>query len=163
VFGDLGQYTLSYPFGNYTDVVNPDPELAELAFSGADFFGFMGNAGVNRRGPNYSTVFLAFPLEATVTTQERAEIIQTVREWCGVSAVTCAADITGPVAGTPDGNVDGLDCLQIISSWGSPCAGSCGGADITGPTPLVPDGNVDSLDFLLMISQWGTPGHCPGQ
>jgi hypothetical protein len=36
----------------------------------------------------------------------------------------CPADITGPGgAGLPDGNVDALDFLLLISQWGSP--GNC--------------------------------------
>jgi glucose/arabinose dehydrogenase len=65
----------------------------------------------------------------------------------------CAADITGP-GGGPDGVVDALDLLRLISQWGSPCNGACD-ADITGPVAGTPDGNVDALDYLLMISQWG--------
>jgi hypothetical protein len=71
----------------------------------------------------------------------------------------CAGDIAGPAGPGPDGNVDALDFLLMISQWGSPCVGSCE-ADITGPGG-VPDGNVDALDFLLLISQWGNPGNCP--
>jgi hypothetical protein len=74
---------------------------------------------------------------------------------------TCAADLTGPTEGEPDGNVDSLDFQRLISQWGSPCAGACD-ADVTGPTPLVPDGNVDALDFLLIIAQWGSPATCAG-
>jgi hypothetical protein len=73
---------------------------------------------------------------------------------------TCPADITGPQAGVPDGNVDALDYLRMISQWGSPCGDPCD-ADITGPTKGVPDGNVDSLDFLQLIAQWGSPANCP--
>jgi hypothetical protein len=74
----------------------------------------------------------------------------------------CAADITGP-DGSPDGNVDALDFLLLISQWGSPgnCAMPPCAADITGPGGPGPDGNVDALDFLLLISQWGNPGNCP--
>jgi CxxC motif-containing protein (DUF1111 family) len=70
----------------------------------------------------------------------------------------CASDITGPTEGVPDGNVDSLDFLRLISQWGSPCGGPCD-ADITGPDAS-PDGTVDSLDFLLLIGQWGNPGNC---
>jgi hypothetical protein len=81
---------------------------------------------------------------------------------CGPTACTetCLADITGPTPGVPDGNVDALDILLMISEWGSPCEPPCM-ADITGPTPGVPDGNVDALDYLMLISQWGNPAVCP--
>jgi hypothetical protein len=72
----------------------------------------------------------------------------------------CLGDITGPTPGVPDGNVDSLDFLRLISQWGTPCPGPCD-ADVTGATPGIPDGNVDALDYLLLISQWGSPGNCP--
>jgi hypothetical protein len=70
----------------------------------------------------------------------------------------CEADIDGPDE-APDGNVDALDALLMISQWGDLCGGSCE-ADISGPTPLVPDGDVDAIDWLVLIAQWGSPGNC---
>ncbi len=69
--------------------------------------------------------------------------------------VTCAAgpdcpeDITGPT-GDPDGVVDVLDLLLVLSQWDS--AGP--EADITGPDG-VPDGVVDVLDLLAVLAAWG--------
>jgi hypothetical protein len=81
----------------------------------------------------------------------------------GAFEFRCAADMTGPNGpGNPDGNVDSLDFLLMISQWGTPCVGSCE-ADITGPTAFVPDGNVESLDYLLVIAQYGNPGNCANQ
>jgi hypothetical protein len=68
----------------------------------------------------------------------------------------CPADITGPVPGVPDGRVDALDFLLVISQWGT--AGP--NADIAGEIPCVPDGIVDALDYLAVIAQWGTPANC---
>jgi hypothetical protein len=68
----------------------------------------------------------------------------------------CAADFTGP-GDDPDGAVDSLDFLLLLSEWGGACPCT---ADITGPIPLTPDGSVDALDLLLMISQWGSPASC---
>jgi V8-like Glu-specific endopeptidase len=73
--------------------------------------------------------------------------------------VACISDITGPLSGVPDGSVDALDILRLISQWGSPCGFPCD-ADITGPIPEIPDNNVDALDLLIMISQWGSPAAC---
>jgi hypothetical protein len=73
-------------------------------------------------------------------------------------AIGCLADVTGP-KGLPDGNVDALDLLLLISQWGSPCQGPCT-ADVTGPLDGVPDGAVDSLDLLQLIAEWGMPGNC---
>jgi hypothetical protein len=78
-----------------------------------------------------------------------------------VLANACPADITGSSGGEPDGNVDALDLLLLISQWGSPCTAPCE-ADITGyEQEFEPDGNVDAVDFLILIAQWGSPGGCP--
>jgi hypothetical protein len=87
-------------------------------------------------------------------------VFQGVSIPCGAVTCTsfCSADIDGP-GGGPDGNVDAIDILLLISQWGTPCTGTCE-ADITGAGG-VPDGNVDALDYLELISQWGSPGNCP--
>jgi hypothetical protein len=56
-FSGLGPYTLSYPFNNYSDEVNPDT-LAQVAFTGNQ-----GNAAVSYDG-DFNTSFLGFPFES---------------------------------------------------------------------------------------------------
>ncbi len=63
----------------------------------------------------------------------------------------CAADITGS-EGIPDGVVDVLDLLAVLSQWGL-----SGTADITGPDEI-PDGIVDVLDLIAVLAAWGP---CP--
>ncbi len=64
---------------------------------------------------------------------------------------SCPEDITGP-DGSPDGLVDVLDLLAVLSQWGG-----SGSADITGEDGS-PDGIVDVLDLLAVLSAWGP---CP--
>jgi hypothetical protein len=58
LFGDFGALSLSYPFTNYSDVVNPAAG-AETAFES-----LLGGAGINKSGASFRSTFLAFPLEA---------------------------------------------------------------------------------------------------
>src|SRR5690606_14491241 len=59
VYAGLGPYSLTYPFSNYSDTINPDGAPAELAFTGN-----AGNAGVNKDSGIYRTTFWGFPWEA---------------------------------------------------------------------------------------------------
>ena len=61
----------------------------------------------------------------------------------------CAADVTGPFKGFPDGVVDVLDLVYVILQWGM-----SGPADFTGPEGT-PDGVVDVLDLVGVILGWG--------
>jgi hypothetical protein len=75
----------------------------------------------------------------------------------GFCAPLCDADIAGPGgAGVPDGNVDALDLLAMISDGG--CTEKCVG-DVSGPSQE-PDGVVDAVDYLRLVGQWGSPGVC---
>lgn len=76
----------------------------------------------------------------------------------GGCPMLCPADIGSDLGpGIPDGNVDAIDLLIMISQWN--CTKDCL-ADISGPTMGEPDGAVDTLDLLLLISQWGSPSFC---
>lgn len=76
VFNGLGPYNLSYPFTNYSDIVNPDG-TAELAFSGD-----AGNAAVDKIGGNYLTTFLGFPLEAIPSANDRLAVLTSFLGQC---------------------------------------------------------------------------------
>ncbi len=77
VFGGLGPYSLSYPFTNYSDVVNPDGQ-AQLAFSGN-----MGDAAVSFAGASFNTVFLGFPFEAIPNLADRSAVLDTTVDFFG--------------------------------------------------------------------------------
>jgi hypothetical protein len=70
VFSGLGPYTLSYPFTNYSDIVNPDGQ-AQLAFSGN-----VGNAAVSYDGANFNSVFLGYPFEAIPQLADRVAVME---------------------------------------------------------------------------------------
>ncbi|HEY0553842.1 MAG TPA: S-layer homology domain-containing protein [Thermoanaerobaculia bacterium] len=75
-FTGLGPYALAYPFTNFSDQISPAAG-AELAFSGDQ-----GNAAISRIGPNYRTIFLAFPFEALPTAQARQEVMAAALDYC---------------------------------------------------------------------------------
>jgi hypothetical protein len=71
----------------------------------------------------------------------------------------CLADLDG-ILGLPDGTVDILDLLALLSAWG-PCVGEPGcTGDIAGPAGG-PDGEVSILDLLDILARWGSCGELP--
>jgi hypothetical protein len=94
VFGGLGPYTLSYPFTNYSDVVNP-ASGGLLAF-----LGNMGNAAVSYDSGSFRTVFLGFPLEA-VPQAGREAIVSALVDFFGGCADCDEVVITDLVSNSP--------------------------------------------------------------
>jgi PKD repeat protein len=86
-FAGLGPYTLSYPFTNYSDTVNPDAQ-AVVAFTGDQ-----GNAAVAYDGETFKTAFLGYPFEAIPGLNDRADVLQAAVDYFGGCACT-------PVYGT---------------------------------------------------------------
>lgn len=78
VFTGMGPYSLSYPFSNFSDIVNPDG-TAELAF-----LGDQGDAAINKDPGAYRSTFWAFPLEAIPAAADRQEVMEKIGVWCGV-------------------------------------------------------------------------------
>ena len=106
VYAGLGPYTLSYPFTNYSDRVNPDAQaLAAFTYSG-------GNAAVSYSGA-FKTVFLGYPLEAVPLAGRTAILERTLEHFggCGCEAVAildvtaeasgCTAAFSADLAGEP--------------------------------------------------------------
>jgi hypothetical protein len=77
VFGGLGPYSLSYPFTNYSDTVNPDAQ-GQVAFTGN-----YGNAAVSFDGADFNTVFLGYPFEAIPNLTDRSVVMGTMVEFFG--------------------------------------------------------------------------------
>jgi hypothetical protein len=75
-FGSLGSFTLSYPFDNHSDSLNPAGG-AGLAFSGD-----MGNAAVYKATSVYRTTYWGFPFEALPTPETRQSVLQAFIDWC---------------------------------------------------------------------------------
>jgi hypothetical protein len=135
LFEPLGSVSLSYPFTNYSDEVNPSSD-AVLAFDGN-----VGNAGVRLDGEHGgSAIFLGFPVEA-MPTDSQSQLMTAVIDWIGVPDTPCPADCNG------DGVVNVSDMLAIIDAWGTTT-----GCDING------DGMIDVIDLLEVVGNWGV---CP--
>lgn len=80
----FGNYTLSYPFTNYSDVVNPDA-TANLMYEGNQ-----GNAAIYKLD-GYGTSFWGFPFEA-LPEAGRNEMMPKIITWCD-TFVTTGIDI----------------------------------------------------------------------
>ncbi|GAB4436992.1 MAG: hypothetical protein Kow0031_18800 [Anaerolineae bacterium] len=75
----LGPYSLSYPFGNYSDILTPTI-TAEIAFAGNQ-----GTAALDKdRG--YRTLFFGFPFEALPTPADREAVLSAILAWCSNAA-----------------------------------------------------------------------------
>jgi len=69
-------------------------------------------------------------------------------------ALACAADLTGGSGGAPDGQVNVLDLLELLSLWGScPTQSVCSGDLPDSSNGL--DCQVGVQDLLAMLGAWG--------
>ncbi|MHC4429191.1 MAG: S8 family serine peptidase, partial [Planctomycetota bacterium] len=134
VFAGMGPYGLSYPFTNYSDVVNPRG-AAEVAFTGSQ-----GDAAVSLDAGDYRTTFWGFPLEAIPGANDRADLIQVFLDWCGGLDPNCPADLDG------DGIIGTSDLLMLLTAWG-PNPGH--------PADFDGDGVVGTSDLLTLLTAWG--------
>jgi uncharacterized membrane protein len=96
VYGGFGPYTLSYPFTNFSDLVNPDGD-AELAWSGN-----VGDAAVDKDAAVYKTTFWGFPFEALPDDTARTDTMEATLTWCG------GLGPTGTLAGNVSDGDSGL-------------------------------------------------------
>jgi hypothetical protein len=108
IFQDLGPYTLSFPYTNYTDVMTPDA-AAEVAFVGDQ-----GNAAVSNATGIYLTTFWSFGLETLPTEPDRHEVLSAFFLTCDAMPV-------------PDSDQDGapndVDCAPMdADNWSMPGA-----------------------------------------
>jgi hypothetical protein len=133
VFGDLGTFSLSFPFSNFSDAISPNAEGA-LAFSGNQ-----GDAAITKDGGVYRTAYLVFPIEAIANAADREATLLAFFDWCGGLFPDCPADIDG------NGVVDVTDLLELLAAWGTN----------GGPADLNDDGIVDVTDLLQLLADWG--------
>jgi hypothetical protein len=138
VFGGMGPYGLSYPFTNWSDIINPRDGQAEAAF-----IGNQGNAAVDQDGGAYRTTFWGFPLEAIPSVDDRADLLQVLFDWCGGLLPDCPPDLDG------DGFVGISDLLALLAAWGT---------NPGGPPDLDGNGIVGIGDLLILLASWGP---CP--
>jgi hypothetical protein len=79
VFGGYGPYTLSYPFTNYSDEVNPDGTASVAFVDDRD-----RDVGILKVTDVYKTTYWGFPFEAIPTPTDRQEAMSTFLGWCGI-------------------------------------------------------------------------------
>ena len=135
IFDSIGSVSLSFPFSNWSDEVNPASE-AFLTFDGSS-----GNAAVRKDGEHGgSALFFGFPI-ITLPEESQSLLIAEVMNWVGDTPEPCPADCNG------DGFVNVSDLLSIIEAWGTSA-----GCDINA------DGIIDVVDLLAAVGAWGA---CP--
>ena len=128
VFAGLGPYTLSYPFTDYADGVDPDAS-ALVAFEGR-----RANAGISYAGETFKTAFLGFPLEA-VPEAGRVDVIGTLVEFFGGCEEVCyPVTISSLTSDSPvllgeplSFTATVLGSEPIISTWDFGGSGTAGG------------------------------------
>ncbi len=72
VYSNLGPYSLTYPFTDYSDIVVPDTS-AQLAFQGIS--PNTNPAGIYKDGGVFKTTFLGFPLEAIPSIFDQSQVV----------------------------------------------------------------------------------------
>jgi serine protease AprX len=118
----LGPFSLSYPFNNYSDIVQAN------AGGEVSFVGDQGNAAINRDNGVYRTSFWAFPFEALPTFADRVTVMDVMVDWCGAYPPPVPGDHDG------DGDVD----LADFAAWHG-----C----MTGPNAGPPSSGCEVFDF----------------
>jgi PKD repeat protein len=162
VFSGLGPYTLSYPFTNYSDIVNPDGQ-AQIAFVGN-----AGNAAVSYDGTNFNTVFLGYPFEAIPQLTDREAVMGRLLDFFGscqpstgwLDGYVTDATTGDPLAGAMVTAIPGKAGIQAITDPNGyytmtlPAGTYTVTASMTGYIPLsqsatIIAGEVTTLDFAL--------------
>jgi hypothetical protein len=168
-YAGLGPYSLSYPFTNYSDTVNPNAQGA-VAFSGNQ-----GNAAVSYAGSTFNTVFLGYPFEAIPGLADRSAVMDRTVTFFGGCEPPIDVSITPPEQtkiGSPgmqvsyvytitnDANVEQEVLLSIDSLWPTEAPATAGvlpaGASTTIPVtvtiPINPDVIIAADTFTLLAS-----------
>jgi hypothetical protein len=76
-FSGLGPYSLTYPFINYSDVVNPDGQ-GKVSFTGNK-----GNTAVSYDGTIFNTVFFGYPFESISSLPNRSGVMERIVDFFG--------------------------------------------------------------------------------
>jgi hypothetical protein len=168
-YAGLGPYSLSYPFTNYSDTVNPDAQGA-VAFSGNQ-----GNAALSYAGSTFNTVFLGYPFEAISGLADRSAVMdRTVSFFGGCEppidvSITPAEQIKSGSPGmqvsyvytvTNEATIEQEVLLSVDGLWPTEAPSTAGvlasGASTTIPVtvtiPLYPDVIIAADTFTLLAS-----------
>jgi hypothetical protein len=143
LFSGYGPYTLSYPFSNFSDIVNPNGS-AEVAFVGN-----VGNLAVNHDNGVYRASYWGFPFEAIPSAGARADLMGTLVGWCG------AFPPEPPIPGDYDG--DGDVDLDDVAHWADCMTGPVGGPVVEpcAAFDFDADTHVDVKDFHAFQAMFG--------
>ena len=166
VFGGLGPYTLSYPFINYSDTVNPDGQ-AQVAF-----LGDVGNAALSYDGELFNSVFLGYPFEAIPGLADRSAVMGRAVDFFGGCEPPADVSITPPeqtqtsapgmlvsyvYTVTNESNVEQEVLLTVEALWptkapattGVLAAGASATVPVTVTIPSMPDVIIADDTFTL--------------
>ncbi len=170
----LGSYSLSYPFTNYSDTVNPNAQGA-VAFTGN-----VGNAAVSYAGSTFNTVFLGYPFEAipgladrtavmdrtvsffggceapavSLTPSEQTKIGEPGMQVSYVYTVTNGSDVEQDVLLS----VSALWLTEAPASTGVLAPGASTTVDVVVTIPNVPD-VIIAEDTFTLTAQGSVDGH----
>jgi uncharacterized repeat protein (TIGR01451 family) len=156
IFGGLGPYNLTYPFTDFSDIINPNG-TAELAFDGNN-----GNdAGIDKGTAVYQSFFLAFPWEAINTVTGREEVMQAVINQC-VSAVGVLETTPGLIEDTVIIGGVATNSLTINNTGGAPFDFTAVPADpwatVNPNNGTVNPGSSLTVDVIFDSNVAGSPG-----
>ncbi len=146
-FSGLGPYTLTYPFSNASDQINP------TAPSAVAFTGNIGNAALYKDSGAYRTTLWTFPFEAIPTANDRTAAMRKALEYCQVPELmrkTYRFERLWPT-------------LQQPWYFGAP---SDVAVDLSGFVYALDEVNGRIMKFNAQgqfVTQWGERGLDPGQ
>ncbi|MDX1388020.1 MAG: S8 family serine peptidase [Acidobacteriota bacterium] len=152
VFTGLGPYTLSYPYTNYSDTLNPDATAVTV------FTGSAGDSGVAKDTGLYRSSFWGFGLETLPTESDREDTISMFVQWCDDLALQ---------DGDTDGTTNGDDCSPADPDvWSAPSpardlfVATSTTDNITWNPPATPGALVVTYDVLRSTSADFTVAVC---
>jgi len=125
-YAQVGAQTLSYPFENFSDRVNPD------GTAGTAFTGDAGPAGIFKDAGTYRTSFWAFPHSALPTASARQAALEAFLGSCQTSGGTPAL-VSPPPGSTLTGSsatFGWADNGTAVSGWWLMVGSSVGGSEL---------------------------------
>lgn len=129
LFGSIGNTGLSFPYTNYSDELIPTAE-AETAFVGN-----RGSAATIKTTPDYTAVYLGFPIEALGGSIAERQLLSAMVDRC---APLCPGDTNA------DKRVDGSDLVTLLSQFGQP-----------GIADFDQSGTVNGSDLTVLLANFG--------
>ncbi len=168
-YAGLGPYSLSYPFTNYSDTVNPNAQGAVA------FVGNQGNTAVSYAGSTFNSVFLGYPFEAISGLADRSAVMDRTVSFFGGCEPPIDVSITPAEQTKTDApgmqvsyvytvtneatmeqeillSVDGLWPTEAPATAGVLASGASATIPVTVTIPLIPDVIIAADTFTLLAS-----------